>query len=1127
MPGRTTRELVLVRFVGQFDPRAFRAAEKRTARFRKEQQRAFTSLNKNVQGISRTINTTIGGLFGFAALRGSLQTVSKFSKEFSTLTAITGASQAQADSFEKSIRGLGRSTIFTSTQVARAAANFARAGFSIGEVNQSLEGTLRLAQATAADLPFATRVISSTLRTFDLGATHTTRVVDALSKAVNTSNQTLNELGEALSYGSPTAAPLGIDLEEVLGALQILADRGIRASRGGIAIRQTFFSAIKKLSGAPFNIDVENQSLSEILDKLNALGATYPRVAELLETRAGFVVNILQKQTQELKDNTLALQNSQGESERLSEIMDTSLFGALKRVTSASDDFAQSIGRDLFDTSASINNLDRLSATINALADNIQFVIGIIPTAITLWKAAAFAAAPVGARAGVFGRLNQVGRRATASSYAFSRSRFLASNRFAGTFAPVNLAGGKLAGAARSFRPLSIALSGVGRTIHGVRAGFSALGAGLIGFVGGPLNAVIIGLVALGSYLALRKSDADKLRESFANFQSELNKVNFPRLESEFQRIANAPDITLRFSSPDFILGPVDTQLDRLAKLIRGKTPEIQDAISKLLQPGDTSSTSSFVDDYRRRLTGLVFGEGTLPIAAGGRRQPNFTDTREVFQSAASDPKRLATLIETILNQSDINKEEDASIIRNLSGILENTSSLAAIVTDSESQQELRNAIAGALEDNNIERARQIASRRIEPGAFPADIYSLSLGEATTAIKEAAGAFETIARFRAGATEGAQEAALTIGGETAIEQLEFAAINKLRTQLGESAAEAEQLARKLGQRQFEDSIDGESILDKLDQINAVFSKFDGLSKSIAVGDSEELTNQVLEFYQSAFDIDFGLAIRAERARAEERADEFEKQIEELARLSLTAALDRIGTIDLNAASFSSTNYQDYRDKGFSRDTIGVLQAGDVIDIVPTDTEEQLMRAVSNIQSGLNSFLSGIILSTESFTDQLKNFALNLVTDLAESLLFNQLSNKVAGFLGGLLDLPLGNIPSRSSIFNQGFGGGSLFGGATSFGGPEADGGPVSPGYVYRINERGTEYFVPNVGGNIIPADGGRSSGKIELHLTFNGTQNVEEVRRMVYETILPQLEQLVIPAVHQAAREQTALVLGN
>ena len=493
MPGRTTQELVLVRFVGQFDGKAFARAERRTARFRKEQQRAFTSLNKNVSGIGRTINATLGGLASFAAIRASLRSVSTFSKEFSTLTAITGATQSQTDAFEKSIRSLGRTTIFTSTQVSKAAANFARAGFSIGEVNQSLEGTLRLAQATAADLPFATRVIASTLRTFNLGATQTTRVVDALSKAVNTSNQTLEELGEALSYGSPTAAPLGIDLEEVLAALQILADRGIRASRGGIAIRQTFFSAIKKLSGAPFNIDVENQTLAEILDRLNALGATYPRVAELLETRAGFVVNILQKQTQALKDNTFSLQNSQGESERLAEIMDTSLFGAMKRVTSASDDFGQSIARDLFDTDSTIRNLDRVSATINFLADNIVLLIGVLPTAIALWRSAAFASAPA-ATGGVFAALNAAPRRAAAASYVFKRSNFLESNRLAGTFAPVHLLGGRLAGAAKNSATLGKTLNVVGRSIHGASRGISALGAGMLAFVGGPLNAVIIGL---------------------------------------------------------------------------------------------------------------------------------------------------------------------------------------------------------------------------------------------------------------------------------------------------------------------------------------------------------------------------------------------------------------------------------------------------------------------------------------------------------------------------------------------------------------------------------------------------------------------------------------------------------
>ena len=370
-----------------------------------------------------------------------------------------------------------------------------------------------------------------------------------------------------------------------------------------------------------------------------------------------------------------------------------------------------------------------------------------------------------------------------------------------------------------------------------------------------------------------------------------------------------------------------------------------------------------------------------------------------------------------------------------------------------------------------------------------------------------------------------------VGGAQAIELLDFSTVNKLRTTFGASAAEIEAEARAEGLKRFRDNLDDEGILEKLSQIEAVFNKFDTLSANATIANSEELTNSVLDFYQTAFDVDFALALKVERQRSQSRADEFQRQVEDLARTSLSDTLDRINQLDLSR--FGSTNYQNYRDQGFSREAVGVLQAGGVIDIEPTNSEEQLLRAVSNVQEGLNSFLSGIILSTESFTEQLKNFALRLVSDLAESLLFNQLSNKAASFLTGLLDLPFaGNIPSQNSILSQGLGGGGsftdrLFGGATSFDGTRQSGGPVSPGRIYEVNERGTEYFVPSRAGMVVPNGGGNNGAKIELNLHFYGSQNPDEIRKVVYETVLPEIEQIIIPVIQSAAQEQTALMLGN
>ena len=67
--------------------------------------------------------------------------------------------------------------------------------------------------------------------------------------------------------------------------------------------------------------------------------------------------------------------------------------------------------------------------------------------------------------------------------------------------------------------------------------------------------------------------------------------------------------------------------------------------------------------------------------------------------------------------------------------------------------------------------------------------------------------------------------------------------------------------------------------------------------------------------------------------------------------------------------------------------------------------------------------------------------------------------------------PLANL---FGISPQSSGLGGLFG--MMFGGPRAAGGSVTPGNLYRVNEKGEEFFSPGTHGRIIPADGVSGGG---------------------------------------------------
>lgn len=102
-----------------------------------------------------------------------------------------------------------------------------------------------------------------------------------------------------------------------------------------------------------------------------------------------------------------------------------------------------------------------------------------------------------------------------------------------------------------------------------------------------------------------------------------------------------------------------------------------------------------------------------------------------------------------------------------------------------------------------------------------------------------------------------------------------------------------------------------------------------------------------------------------------------------------------------------------------------------------------------------------------FTDFAGGLANKFISSEIASLAASQAASSAATTLGGAGSLPGGGV---------GFGIGSDIGDVLpNFGGFAATGADVSPGKLYRVNERNEEYFMPHVSGRVSPAP--RASGK--------------------------------------------------
>lgn len=97
--------------------------------------------------------------------------------------------------------------------------------------------------------------------------------------------------------------------------------------------------------------------------------------------------------------------------------------------------------------------------------------------------------------------------------------------------------------------------------------------------------------------------------------------------------------------------------------------------------------------------------------------------------------------------------------------------------------------------------------------------------------------------------------------------------------------------------------------------------------------------------------------------------------------------------------------------------------------------------------------------------------------------------------GGIVGLLSNSLFNNRPASNSGFGSvGGVGGGLAALAGSRAFGGPVEAGNLYRINERGMEFFKPNIGGQVIPI-GKQDQASREMRIgIFDSRERMDEWR---------------------------------
>ena len=334
----------------------------------------------------------IGGLItGLVTLKGFLaiavKTAGGFETQMLKVKAISRATGEEYAELTKQAKDLGRTTAFTAVQVGEAQQFQAMAGLNVNQIMKATPSILNLAASANLDLGRSADIATNIMSQFSLQAEDMDMIVDTLALTVNTSNQNMEQLADAMNYLGPTAKAMGISLSEAAAITGIMASNGLQGSLGTRALG-TSLTRLARPTEAMDNM-MESLNLRFFDAKGNFVGM--PGMLKQLEKATA-------NMTMEQKQNTLAtlfgaeaiqewnilletgsdrlseysgeLADSGGTAQKMADEMLSGWDGAIKRMQSAWEGLLINVGSGPLLKGAT-KGIDKITGVLTVLNDKI------------------------------------------------------------------------------------------------------------------------------------------------------------------------------------------------------------------------------------------------------------------------------------------------------------------------------------------------------------------------------------------------------------------------------------------------------------------------------------------------------------------------------------------------------------------------------------------------------------------------------------------------------------------------------------------------------------------------------------------------------------------------------------
>ncbi len=194
----------------------------------RNQREGVVAFNRQLRQFLPFLTTTYLAWKGKELFGNILDIGGNFRQEMVKVQAILGSTTSETNTLEKEIRKLGRSTEWTTNQIADAAKFLGMSGLTVEQTTKALHSVLNLATAGQIDLAKAADISTNAMIAMHLEVKDLTRVNDAFVATSTMSNVSIEEMADTFRYAAPKAAAYGYSIEKLTALMGALGNAGIK-----------------------------------------------------------------------------------------------------------------------------------------------------------------------------------------------------------------------------------------------------------------------------------------------------------------------------------------------------------------------------------------------------------------------------------------------------------------------------------------------------------------------------------------------------------------------------------------------------------------------------------------------------------------------------------------------------------------------------------------------------------------------------------------------------------------------------------------------------------------------------------------------------------------------------------